>query len=203
MKHIIFTRFMYDDTEHAQERIQIMNNTLIKCLKNQTNQNFTWALMCRPYHHDSIRSLYGKEVLFFNGSLKFKEYVTENKFTIQTRHDSDDLMCPEYIQIIQDEYNSNKFRKDPFLIHFQPTINKYDTDSFYEFHIDYEKNNLTSAFITLCPQNTTKTIWDHSHTAWVGNVPTIIRNKNNRCVSATIHGLNTSTRLSHKDKLII
>ena len=31
---------MYDDTEHAQERIQIMNNTLIKCLKNQTNQNF-------------------------------------------------------------------------------------------------------------------------------------------------------------------
>ncbi len=68
--------------------------------------------------------------------------------------------------------------------------------------MNYEKLNSTSAFISLCPQNSNKTIWDHSHTAWVGKVPTIIRNKNKRCVSATVHNLNTTTKLSHKDKLI-
>lgn len=201
MKHIIFTRFIYDDTPHAQERIEIMNKTIIPCLKKQTNQNFVWSLMCRPHHRNQIQSLYGREILFFPGSKQFKEFVISNKYEIQTRHDSDDLMCDEYVQTIQDEYEMNKFRKDPFLIHFQPTLNQFNTNNFYKFHMDYEKLNSTSAFITLCPQNSEKTIWDHTHTSWVGKVNTIIRNKN-RCVSATVHDLNTTTKLSSRDRKI-
>ena len=38
MKHIIFTRFMYDDCPMADERLEIMRGTLVSCLKKQTNK---------------------------------------------------------------------------------------------------------------------------------------------------------------------
>jgi len=202
MKHIVLTRFIYDDTDHAQNRLSIMNETLIHSLKNQINKNFVWALMCRPYHRDQIKNIYGGDIMFFKDSVDFKDHMKKDKFQIQTRHDSDDLMCNEYIDLIQNDYQNNKFRKDPFIIHFQPTLNKYGTKNFYKFHLDYEKSNSTSAFISLCPQESDKTIWDHTHTSWVGKVQTIIRNKTANCVSATIHDLNTTTKLSHKDKKI-
>ncbi|NBV28297.1 DUF3645 domain-containing protein [bacterium] len=97
-------------------------------------------------------------------------------------------------------YLSNKFRNDAFLIEYQPMFFDIQNDRFYEFNIDYTESNSTSAFITLCPQNTTKTIWDHQHNKWVGNVSFIVRNKNRRCVAATVHGHNSTTNFNHKGK---
>ena len=202
MKHIIFTRFMYDDCPMADERLEIMRGTLVSCLKKQTNKNFVWSLMCRDHHKQIISEMYGDEIIFFKDSNEFKKYVTENKFEVQTRHDSDDLMCSQYVQEVQDEYEINKFRKDPFLIDFQPMYYDKEVDQFYRFKIDYKKIGSTSAFITLCPQNTEMTIWDHPHTKWNSHIGTIIRNKNQKCVAATVHNNNTTTGKNLKGELL-
>jgi hypothetical protein len=200
MKHIIFTRFVYDEGNESDTRLEIMKNTLIECLHRQTNQNFIWSVMCKPHHREIIEKIYNKSVLFFDNSNEFKKFVNENKYEIQTRHDSDDIMCVDYVKEIQEDYLSNKFRNDAFLIEYQPMFFDIQNDRFYEFNIDYTESNSTSAFITLCPQNTTKTIWDHQHNQWVGNVSFIVRNKNRRCVAATVHGHNSTTNFNHKGK---
>ena len=146
--------------------------------------------------------MYGDEIIFFKDSNEFKKYVIENKFEVQTRHDSDDLMCSQYVQEVQDEYEINKFRKDPFLIDFQPMYYDKAVDQFYKFKIDYKKIGSTSAFITLCPQNTEMTIWDHPHTKWNSHIGTIIRNKNQKCVAATVHNNNTTTGKNLKGELL-
>ena len=203
MKHIIFTRFIYDEGSKADKRLEIMKETLIKCLHAQTNQNFVWSLMCKEHHRKTIEEMYGKEVLFWGGSEGFKKFVKENNYEIQTRHDSDDIMCPEYVQLLQNEFESNKFRKEPFLIEFQPMFHSFGSNHFHEFTLDYAKRGSTSAFITLCPQNTGQTIWDHTHTAWASKIKTIIRHKNRKCVAATVHGSNTTTGNSYRGKKII
>ncbi len=197
MKHIIFTRFMYDKGDLANERLKILKEVLIPCLHNQTNQNFIWSLMCKPHHRDIIKEYYKKDIIFFNDSNEFKQHVNEIKYDIQTRHDSDDIMCPNYVEEIQDEYEINKFRKESFLIEFQPMFYDKNQNHFYKFSIDYAKINSTSAFISICPQSGNQTIWDHQHNKWVGNVSFIKRHKNKRCVAATVHNHNSTTNHKH------
>jgi len=196
MKHIIITMFRYDDEDKFKKRLEVMKNTIVKSLYSQTNQNFTWVVMCRPQHREEISKIYKNNIILVNDSNDFRKLNEEENFTIQTRHDSDDLMCPQYIQLIQDQYNLNKKLTEPFLIEFQPTLNQYSTNNFYEFRLDYKKMNSTSCFITLCPQGGDKTIWDHPHGKWVDNVKHIIRHPNRLCVSATVHGNNTTTGMT-------
>lgn len=203
IKHCIISRFSYSDEELFKIRLDVMLKTLIPNLKSQTNQNFDWVIISKPNHDEVIQKLYNKKINFVRDSEDLKNFLITNKYTIQTRHDSDDIMCDDYIQKIQDDYITNSHLDHPFLIHFQPIKFDFFTKKKYKMKIQYKERNSTSAFISLCPQNTNMTIWDKTHTTWVGYVKTIIRNKTENCVWATCHSNNTTTAINNGDIEII
>jgi hypothetical protein len=199
IKHCVITRFSYVDEDLFKIRLDILSKTLIPNLDNQTNQNFDWVIISKPIHDETIQKLYNKKIYFVRDSEDLKNFLITNKYTIQTRHDSDDLMCEEYIEKIQEDFITNSYLDHPFLIHFQPIKFDYFTKKKYVMKIQYQERNSTSAFISLCPQNTNMTIWDRTHTSWVGYVKTIIRNKTNECVWAGCHSNNTTTAINKGD----
>jgi hypothetical protein len=203
IKHCIVTRFSYSDEDLFNVRLSIMVDTLIPNLKSQTNQNFDWVVISKPQHDNIIQNVYPKKVNFVRDSVDLKEFLISNKYTIQTRHDSDDIMGDDYVQKIQEDFLTNSQLDHPFLIHFQPIKFDYFTKKKYKMKIQYQERNSTSAFISLCPQNTNMTIWDKTHTTWVGYVKTIIRNKTEGCVWATCHSNNTTTAINKGDIEII
>lgn len=199
MRHVLLTRFSYSDEDLFKKRLKVFSSTLLTSVKNQKQKNFTWCILAKEHHRKSIQDLSSKEILFLNNKSEFIDYVNKNNFDIQTRHDSDDIMRLDYIELIQKDYFKNKDFGKPFLIHFQPIKMDYFTKKTYEMR-NYERGKSTSAFISLCPMGSNKTILDHWHTRWVGNVDLIVRNKTKNCVIATVHDNNTSTKIRKEDK---
>jgi hypothetical protein len=198
MKHILITRFSYDDENKFNSRLKMMEDTLIPSLKRQTNQNFTWCVLTNnEKHREIIQSKYNKDILFLNVGSKVKDYLIENGFNIQTRQDSDDIICDDYVKIIQDEVS--KTNKDILLIQFQPTKLHYKTKREYDM-IKYTKK-FTSMFLTLYQKNIIHHIHDYKH-GNMYNVTDNIITIPKGCVNLVIHDDNMVTKLGSNDKLI-
>ena len=199
MKHILITRFKYDDEKKFNSRLKMMEDTLIPSLKRQTNQNFIWCVITRnKKHREIIQSKYNKDILFLNNWEEIKEHVKENEYSIQTRQDSDDIICDDYVKIIQDEVN--KSNKDILLIQFQPTKLHYKTKS--EYHMIKYTNKFTSMFLTLYQRNVIHGVYDYKHGNMFNLTSNIITIPEG-CVNLVIHDDNMVTNLTANDRLII
>lgn len=198
MKHIIITRSYYDDDIKFNERLKIMEETLIPSLKKQTNQNFTWGLiMGNKNHQDILQSKYDKEIVFFNYYDEYKDYSITNGFNIQTRQDNDDIICEDYVKRIQDEVR--KTDKDILLIQFQPTKLIYGTKK--EYNMTKYTNKFTSMFLSIYQKDVIYGIYERKHPVMyklTNNIVTIPEG----CANLVIHDNNTLSKLTNKDKLI-
>lgn len=164
MNHIIITRVNFSDEEKFKKYFEVMKKHYIPSINSQTNKNFTLGLSVNPKHYQQIRDLINpkiKIVQFYNVKDEYRNYVIEKKFDLQTRHDCDDYMSPNYIQFLQEKTNEYKKQLDNFVITFQPTKLNYLNDQEYKHQRDYSK--VCSMFSTLYQKNVVNGIMDVMH----------------------------------------
>ena len=223
MKHIIVTRCKFGKDEDFQKYFKIMKETYIPSINSQTNKDFSIALIVNPKHFDIIKNEINKNIevhkftdsnetykdseinpkidlLPFSNVIKdYKEFVIKNNITIQTRHDCDDFMMPNYIEHIHKLYYENINRYDDFILNFHPTKYVVSTKKEYTHSRDYSK--VCSMFSTLIQKEVKHGIFDvmHDHLKRLTrNIIYIPRGYVKLC----IHDNNTISKLNPNDILI-
>ena len=148
--HIIVTRCKFSDDRLFEKYFEVMKNTYIPSIKSQINKNFTIALIVNPKHFEMIKQEIGsdfKVLPFENARGDYQEYVIKHNITIQTRHDCDDIMSPDYVNHIHKLYNEFKIKYDDFILNFQPI--KIDLNNGYEYTHSRDYSKVCSMFSTL------------------------------------------------------
>ncbi len=223
MKHIILTRCKFGDDQLFQKYFEIMKKTYIPSINNQTDKNFTIALIVNPKHFDIIRNEINKEIkvekftdntkdyrdleirpkieiLPFSDSKKdYRDYVIKNNINLQTRHDCDDIMNPNYIEHIHKLYNENYKKFDKFILNFHPTKFLVEKKEEYTHSRDYSK--VCSMFSTLIEKKVENSVMDFMHDHLSRITRNIIYIKENY-VKLGIHGNNTISKLNQNDIFI-
>ena len=221
MKHIIITRCKFGKDEDFQKYFEVMKKTYIPSINSQTDKNFSIALIVNPRHYDLIRNEINKDIeivkfvdqqedykdlevrqkidlIAFSDTKKdYKDFVVKNNITIQTRHDCDDVMSPNYIEYIHKLYNENKSKYDDFILNFHPIKLIVETGKEYTHARDYSK--VCSMFSTLIQKSVKHGIMDcvHDHLkVFTRNIIYIPRGY----VKLGIHGNNTISKLRPEDK---
>jgi hypothetical protein len=200
MKHVIVTRCKFSKDEDFQKYFEVMKKTYIPSINSQTNKNFLIALIVNPKHYDLIRNEINKDIEIIplsDTKGDYKEYVVNNTITIQTRHDCDDVMVPNYIEHIHNLYNQNKNNFEDFILNFHPTKLVVETGKEYTHGRDYSK--VCSMFSTLIQKNVKHGIMDCVHDHLRGFTRNIIYIPRGY-VKLGIHGNNTLSKLTPNDK---
>jgi len=206
MKHIIVTRCKFGNDEAFQNYFKVMKKTYIPSINSQTDKNFSIALIVNPKHFDLIRDEINKDIEisqkidlipFLDTKKDYRDYVIKNNITIQTRHDCDDIMNPNYIETIHRLYNENKNNYDDFILNFHPTKLIVDSGKEYTHSRDYSK--VCSMFSTLIQKNVKHGIMDCVHDHLRGFTKNIIYIPKGY-VKLGIHGNNTTSKLTPNDK---
>lgn len=220
MKHIIVTRCKFGKDEQFDSYFNVMKKTYIPSINSQTDKNFSIALIVNPKHFDLIRNEINKNIeivkfvdnkedykdlevrqkidlIPFSDTKKdYREYVIKNNITLQTRHDCDDSMSPNYIEYIHKLYNENKERYDNFILNFHPTKLMVETGKEYTHGRDYSK--VCSMFSTLIQKKVNHGIMDVVHDHLRGITQNIIYIPRGY-VKLGIHGNNTISKLTPND----
>jgi hypothetical protein len=202
MKHIIVTRCKFGKDEQFENYFKVMKKTYIPSINSQTDKNFSIALIVNPRHYDLIRNEINKDIeidlIPFSDTKKdYKDFVVKNNITIQTRHDCDDIMVPNYIEYIHNLYDENKNKYDDFILNFHPTKLVIDTGKEYTHGRDYSK--VCSMFSTLIQKKVNSGIMDCVHDHLKGITKNIIYIPRGY-VKLGIHGNNTISKLTPNDK---
>ncbi len=220
MKHIIVTRCKFGKDEQFESYFNVMKKTYIPSINSQTDKNFSIALIVNPKHFDLIRNEINKNIeivkfvdnkedykdlevrqkidlIPFSDTKKdYREYVIKNNITLQTRHDCDDSMSPNYIEYIHKLYDENKQRYDNFILNFHPTKLVVETGKEYTHGRDYSK--VCSMFSTLIQKKVNHGIMDVVHDHLRGITQNIIYIPRGY-VKLGIHGNNTISKLTPND----
>ena len=171
MKHLIITRLKYREKDLFMTRLNLLNEILIPCLKNQTNQNFRLCVMMHDEDVELSKSIIDYDFITFEDYTVLKKYTIDNNINIQTRHDSDDFMFDNYIDKIQTEYNLLIDKNDIFLLQFQPEKVNYHTGEIMPLPL--YTNTCISGFVTLCQKNVKYIVYERSHTTMHEITPNI------------------------------
>ena len=161
MKHTILTRMSFDDKDLMKKYLVLTKNVLVPSLKSQTNQNFTWIIMIRKEDEDFLRGEIDYPFITVLNDAEHIKYANDNNVDIQTRHDCDDFMFPEYIDEIQRIYLENIDKYDTFIIHSQPTQLIYNTGEIRK--ISPYKDDRTSMHLSLCQKSPKHHIHEQKH----------------------------------------
>ena len=139
------------------------------------------------------------EILMF-GDVKndYREYVIKNNITIQTRHDCDDYMSPNYIKKIHDLYENNILKYDTFILNFHPYKHDSTTGKDYYHSRDYSK--VCSMFSTLIQKNASVGVFDQVHDLLSRITRNIIYIPAIGDVKLVIHDNNTLSKLTEGEK---
>ena len=191
MKHIIVTRCNFTDRGLMEKYLNISKHTFIPSIKNQTNSNFTLGLLLNREFEEYLHSFLQIPFIPFYNMEEYINYVKGNNIQIQTRHDIDDWMSPNYVAKLQETVNEYKNNVDSLLIHTQPKKLLYhekEEKNLSEYH-----NTRTSMFLTLYQKEVTYTCYSLKH----GQMYQICENIVKLPVGYTkwvIHGNNISVR---------
>lgn len=203
MKHVIITRCKFENETLFEKYFEIMKKYYIKSINNQTNKNFTIALIANEDHFNKVRKLIdGKiEMIRFedkNGD--YNDFIKKIDNTLQTRHDCDDIMNNNYIEKIQNLYYQNKNKFDKFILNFHPTKFVDSEQKEYTHSRDYSK--VCSMFSTLIQNKTNSGVFDvmHDHLSRITRNIIYIKEP---YVKLVIHGNNALSKLNPNDKPVI
>jgi hypothetical protein len=203
MKHLIVTRCNFKDDEGFKKYFSAMKQYYIPSMNSQTDKNFKIALIVNPSHYQTIRNTIDSkiEILKFNDVKKdYREYVIKNNITIQTRHDCDDYMSPNYIKKIHDLYENNILKYDTFILNFHPYKHDSKTGKDYYHSRDYSK--VCSMFSTLIQKNVSVGVFDQMHDQLSRLTRNIIYIPANGDVKLVIHNNNSLSKIMPGEKLV-
>lgn len=182
-----------------------MKNIFIPSIKAQSSKNFYLYIDVnkqKPHHCSLINREFDESGVNYTLNIpNFKQTMVNEKYTIQTRHDCDDYMAPNYVEDIQKLAEEKFLNFDEFLIHAQPIKHKYNTEKYYKVNQKYCPKH-PSMFLTLCQKQPSKTIIDITHTKFSLSVPNLF-DMGYKYARLTIHGNNKISKINSKDVLIM
>ena len=201
MNHIVITRVNFSDDEKFKKYFEVMKKYFIPSLNSKKNKNFILGLSVNPRHFNEIRELIDqniKIITFNNVKEDYKNYIIKEKFNIQTRHDCDDYMNPDYINFIQKKVKEYESNLDDFILTFQPLKLDFNTNKEYIHERDYSK--VCSMFSTLYQKNVKNGIFDVTH----DHLKRLTKNIfyfNNNYVKLVIHNNNLHSKLNNNNEI--
>ncbi|MCF7910859.1 hypothetical protein K9L16_04260 [Candidatus Pacearchaeota archaeon] len=161
LKHVIISRARFKDKNLRDKYYKITKEILIPAIKNQKEKNFIW--MVRLFKEDINYTQDYFEIDFLPMiEQDYKDHMKENNYTIQTRHDIDDWMSPDYVNKIQEIYKNNINKYEKFLIHTQPIKFNYINKTKQIKSLYHDRR--ISMFLSLCQRNCTNTVYAVNHT---------------------------------------
>ena len=189
--HTILTRCRFEDEQVFEKYFEVMKKIFIPSINNQKNKDFTLLLSSFPEHFEKIKNEINSDVnvvQLLNHSEDYRNYLKKNNITIQTRHDCDDYMNPDYVETIKKLYESNKIKHDDFVLNFHPTKIIYETGEEYTHSKNYSIT--CSMFSTLIQKNNRTSIMAVQHTKLNEITKNIIYIPPTGLVKLTIHNNN-------------
>lgn len=201
MKHTILTRCKFDDDEIFNKYFEVIKKIYIPSINSQINKNFFISIVINSRHFDVIRKEIDNkiEILQFLDTKKdFHDYVVDNNIQIQTRHDCDDYMSPNYIEYIQKLASDNITKFDKCILNFHPTKLEFFTGIEYNHSRDYSK--VCSMFSTLVQRQSTCGVMDVVHDHLYKITKNIIYIPPQNYVKLTIHSNNKLSKLHKEEK---
>lgn len=189
MKHIIFSRCRFADKKLMQKYLDVSKKYFAPSLKAQMNKDFTVVIMVAKEDEGYIRDSLGINYEAVYDMPTFVEYINKHKPNIQTRHDIDDWMSPDYVSKIHDVYWQAIQHNDSFLIQAQPV--KLKTDTQEETTMGRYHDQRTSMFLSLCQKDGTRHIQEEKH-GWMWKVTPTVFTLPEGYVKWVIHGDNIS-----------
>jgi hypothetical protein len=179
-----------------------MRRIYIPSVANQTNKNFKVNISVSSMHADLIFSEFEKNKIPYIKSCT-PDVAEEINLNIQTRHDCDDYMAPDYVQRIQEVYSENEDKYEHFVMHAIPTKYWVEVNREYEIYTGYHDRRV-SMFASVCQKkyNRNIRIFNEPHTALWKVSPNII-NLGTGLVKLVIHRNNKFSIVSKFDRLIL
>lgn len=197
MRHTILTRFKFEDKSLLRKYLKVSKDVFIKSLKEQTDQAFELVLMVMPEDIEMLRrELDFPFIPITKGIQEYVDFTKNNNIEIQTRHDCDDWMAPNYIATIHKLYRENIKKHEKFLIQSQAT--KWIYPNGPETSIAKYTDTRCSMHLTLCQRTSTNHIFEHQH-AKMYNVTSNIISLPEGYTRWVIHGENITLN-RHKRK---
>ena len=161
MKHIILTPINFTDFELMEKYLKFTKEFFIPSLKSQTNQNFELGIIINPIHEEFLRKELDFPFIAFKNKYEFRDYVISQNIQIQTRHDCDDWMSPDYVEKIQHHYLKYRDQHAAFLVQSQPLQLIYSTGELKKLRKYHEKR--CSMHLSLCQSSVSHYIYEHQH----------------------------------------
>jgi len=208
IRHVVCTRVAFRDEELMMRYLEVSKEMFIPQIEGQSTKNFELALLTREEHVGILKGVFTMPFTPIFSIPDYFEYVLEKKFNIQTRHDIDDWMSPDYIGAIQKAYKETAPLHDRFLIQAQPVRIDYETKKEKKMAAYTDKR--TSMYLSLCQKEIKNHIWAENHgqmwqianhvvTLPVGYVKWVIHG-NNITYRKKIHSDNESNEFIRKHK---
>lgn len=161
MKHIILSRCRFTDKDLMMKYLDIAKYTFVPSIKSQTTKNFTLGILLNPKFEEDLYNFIQIPFVPFYNIQEFNTYVKSNNVQIQTRHDIDDWMSPNYVAKIQEIVNENKNNVDSLIIHAQPKKLLYYQNQ--ERNLSEYTDTRISMFLTLYQKEVVHTCHSRIH----------------------------------------
>lgn len=161
INHAIITRSKFEDKILRDKYYKISKEILIPSLKNQKEKNFDWFVLIAKEDVNYTKEYFEIDFIPIFDIDQFIEYMKTENYLIQTRHDIDDWMSPDYVSKIQQIYKDNIDAYENFLIQAQPIRFNYN-DKIKQKMVQYHDRN-NSMFLTLCQTYCNNHILEENH----------------------------------------
>ena len=199
MNHAMFIRLNYpEDYQSLKWRLAFFESMTLPTLLRQTVKDFDIWVYCNLKHADRIRSMSDRLKVYHASRT---EDPILPKYNIQTRHDSDDFLRPDYVAKTQSLCRLHK-KETPLVVSFQPY--KLDVWTGNKYRHDRYNDQNTSAFQSLYIPDTAKMyrhVLSFNHRKIWQTYPDVVTVPLGY-VTIGIHGMEQSTAIQANNKTV-
>jgi hypothetical protein len=199
MNHIIYTRFRYNDEKEFDYRFDLFCETMLLSLLLQKNRNFHWQIQTtsrdKPKIEEMIEDLSVEFLIQDDPSHQYwGKYLFsyDPKWKIQSRLDSDDIVDPLYIDMIQKIANDIGDEKN-MAVNFEYRRMRWKDKKYSRAKSNCKIMNRCSMFLSLInPDGLTVNTGKHHQMAY--NAKRVIWVTDQKYATLVIHGRNKSSK---------
>jgi len=172
MKHSIITLMNFKDLSLLRDYLKITREVLVPALNSQTVKDFEWLVITNDSNIEMIREEISYPFVPMFGAASCRSYLIEKGVNIQTRHDCDDWMSPEYVSNIHETYWKGLQKYDAFLVQSQPKKLIYRTGQ--EYNLPNYHSRRCSMHLSICQKKVKHHVFERKHGQMYEITPNVI-----------------------------